>query len=304
MTDSASQGDSRPIFPMRVVTRTTGLTADLVRAWERRYRAIEPSRTIGKARRYSQSDIARLELLRDVVAEGHSISSVAGLDATSLKGLRDRAHHKVLGGDGRATIDAYLTSIKRFDLPQAEALLARAVQFVRPREAALEFIAPLMRAVGERWHNGTLTVVEEHAATAHVRSVLNMLLRTAAIPDSAPRIVVATPPTHRHEVGALIASVLAAERGVRAVYLGPDVPWRQLASARVAARAELIVLSIAAVGDAATHRNELKALRALAREAEVWVGAPQRYVLEESKNLRTLHTFEEFDLALADRFRP
>lgn len=303
MSEHASHVDARGMFPMRVVTRTTGLTADLVRAWERRYRAIAPSRTIGKARRYSQSDIARLELLRDVVAEGHTISSVAHLDEQTLHELRKSAQKVERAETGTDAVEAYLAALARFDLGKAEALLARACQLVGPREAALTLIAPLMRTVGDKWHDGRISIAEEHAATGQVRAVLSTLLRTAAVHENAPRIVVATPPTHRHEVGALVASVLAAEQGVRAIYLGSDVPWKQLGAARKAARAELIVLSVPFVRPAPGQREEQKQLQLLSREHEVWIGAPSEYTLNESKNLRALHSFEAFDMALGDRFR-
>ena len=82
--------DREPVFPMRVVTRMTGLSADVVRAWERRYGAIEPGRTDGNARRYSHADIARLTRLRDAVSQGHSIGEVSRLSNEALDALADR----------------------------------------------------------------------------------------------------------------------------------------------------------------------------------------------------------------------
>ena len=50
-------------YPMRVVTRLTGLTADTIRVWERRYGAVRPERTQGNVRRYSSSEIRRLSTM-------------------------------------------------------------------------------------------------------------------------------------------------------------------------------------------------------------------------------------------------
>jgi MerR family transcriptional regulator, light-induced transcriptional regulator len=71
---------------MRVVVRRTGLNASLLRAWERRYGAVEPGRSDGGQRLYSEDDIRKLTLLREAVDAGHNISQVAEL---SLQGLRD-----------------------------------------------------------------------------------------------------------------------------------------------------------------------------------------------------------------------
>jgi methanogenic corrinoid protein MtbC1/DNA-binding transcriptional MerR regulator len=71
---------------MRVVVRRTGLNASLLRAWERRYGAVDPGRSDGGQRLYSEDDIRKLTLLREAVDAGHNISQVAEL---SLQGLRD-----------------------------------------------------------------------------------------------------------------------------------------------------------------------------------------------------------------------
>jgi len=77
---------SYPQFPMRVVVRRTGLNASLLRAWERRYGAVDPGRSDGGQRLYSEDDIRKLMLLREAVDAGHNISQVAELP---LQGLRD-----------------------------------------------------------------------------------------------------------------------------------------------------------------------------------------------------------------------
>ena len=61
------------LYPMRVVSRLSGLTADTIRVWERRYQAVSPERTGGNKRRYSGSQVRRLVLLRRATELGHSI---------------------------------------------------------------------------------------------------------------------------------------------------------------------------------------------------------------------------------------
>ena len=72
---------------MRVVVRLTGLSADTLRAWERRYAAIAPGRTVGNARRYTEAQVRRLELLREAVSRGHAIGDVVELDDAAIAQL-------------------------------------------------------------------------------------------------------------------------------------------------------------------------------------------------------------------------
>jgi methanogenic corrinoid protein MtbC1 len=294
---------TEPMFPMRVVTRTTGLTSDLVRAWERRYKAIEPGRTGGNARRYSQADIARLELLRDAVAEGHAISRVASLDNQALDKLRMSRKESQQKLTTESVLERYLAAIARYDLPAAEALLSRAAQLLGPRETVLNVVSPLMRTVGERWHAGDTTVAEEHAVSAQIRGLLATLLRTATLPSGAPRILVGAPAGHHHELGALIASVLAAEAGVQPIYLGPDVPWKELGVAAKAARATLIVLAMSLRPEAPTIRREQTELARLSKSIDVWLGTPSNYAVQAGAKVRSFHDYTTFETALTHRFK-
>jgi DNA-binding transcriptional MerR regulator len=73
--------------PIQVVVRRTGLTADVLRAWEKRYGVIEPGRSEGGRRLYSDRDIERLRLLRRATGAGRRISQIAGLATEELAAL-------------------------------------------------------------------------------------------------------------------------------------------------------------------------------------------------------------------------
>ena len=75
MSRPSRMGEHR--HPMRVVTRRTGLSADLLRAWERRHEVVKPSRSMGGRRLYSDDDIERLRLLYRATLAGRSIGQVA-----------------------------------------------------------------------------------------------------------------------------------------------------------------------------------------------------------------------------------
>lgn len=283
---------------MRVVTRLTGLSADVVRVWERRHHAIEPDRTRGNARRYSSRDIRRLELLRDAVAAGHSIGAIARLPDEILAKLAASAP----APSPSAPFEPYLEAIAALELPRAEAILARHAQLLGPRETVLEFVQPLLREVGDRWHDGRLSVASEHAASAQIRALLSTLARSRSLPVGAPRMVLATPPGQRHELGALMAAVLAAERGVAPVYLGPDLPWDELRRAYIETRAQVVTLSALVTGELARVREDVVALEALARDFEIWVGGPPNHPLLRARGVRAFNDFLSFEAALTHRF--
>ncbi len=296
------------IYPMRVVTRLTGLTSDTIRAWERRYRAIEPDRTDGNARRYRDADIRRLTQLAALTAEGHSISTLAPLSDDALHalalsiGASPRAEARSARGRERQAIDQYLEAVHDFEPQVAEERLMRAASLLSAREVAMDLVAPIMREVGERWSRGELTVGQEHLASAHAHGLLGALLRTHSVPKGAARIVTAAPPGHSHAIGAMIAAILCASRGVIPIYLGADVPYADLQRAARDAGASVVALSVTRDVDDDELRMATTELPRLGSHAEVWVGAPAGHPLSSLAGVRAFDSFESFDAAVVHRF--
>ena len=70
--------------PIQVVMRRTGLSADVIRAWEKRYGVVAPHRSSSGRRLYSDADVERLRLLARATLTGRTIGQVASLTTTEL----------------------------------------------------------------------------------------------------------------------------------------------------------------------------------------------------------------------------
>jgi methanogenic corrinoid protein MtbC1 len=297
------------LYPMRVVSRLTGLSPDVIRVWQRRYGAVTPARTDGNARRFTAADVRRLALLGELVGQGHAIMDLATLDEAALTALQSgpgvpssAAEAGDRDGPEQRLIEAYLAAITRFDAATAADHLALATSLMRPRELVLGVVLPLLREVGARWHAGKLGVAEEHLVTAHVRGVLDALLRRAAFDRGAERVLVTTPEGHLHEFGALVGAMLAAARGYDVLYLGPSTPERELARAAVESGATLVLQSVVLTPPAADLPGLAERLRELAGHVETWIGLPRDHALAEHlTGVRLLHRFEDLDAALLAR---
>lgn len=84
-TEPENLDDPLNQFRIGAVSRITQIPVDTLRAWERRYNVVEPDRTSSSARLYSQADISRLKLLKQLVDAGHAISSIAGCSSSELE---------------------------------------------------------------------------------------------------------------------------------------------------------------------------------------------------------------------------
>jgi DNA-binding transcriptional MerR regulator len=300
------------LYPMRVVTRLTGLAADTIRAWQRRYGAIAPGRTAGQARRFSAADVRRLTRLRDATRQGHAIGAIARLPDAELDRLvagRSVDGAGVAAPAGRderyvAVRREYLAALARFDLRATREQLALAAALFHAYDFVFEVALPLLREIGARWERGELTVAHEHAATAQLKAVILTLLRLPAPHPGAPRLLATTPPGHRHEFGALVAAFLAALRGWEAGFLGPEIPEPDLCAALEQSGATVLFLSVVRTTRADEHRDLARLVRRAAAIGEVWIGVAQGNPARRVVALPGVRLFDdlgEFDAALTAR---
>lgn len=243
----------KPMHSIKAVSRRTGLSAYLIRAWEKRYKAISPERTDSNRRLYSDQDIEKLILLREATLNGESIGQVARLsieELTSLIGTESKSP----GGAANeissipATVDGVIESavdkIKSMDRGGLyRILLDSSSRFSKP--VLLEnIIIPLLHKIGDMWENGSMKVASEHLASAVLRSFLGELIISYRVPETRPSIIVTTPSGQVHEFGAIVATLTALSEGWRSVYLGPDLPADEIAHSVRQYGSKIIALSI------------------------------------------------------------
>lgn len=279
MKSTPSTPGTQPRHPIGVVARRTGLKPDLIRAWERRYGAVEPGRSDTRRRFYSDADIHRLLLLRQVVKTGHGIGQVAQLSNEELEALiaeEPATPPSAAPGAGDTTarvaaspdvaepfLAACLAAAQRLDVGELEIQLERA-SLVLSRVNLLEkLLVPLMHRIGDLWQEGTLRPLHEHMASAVVRTFLGNMSTTYVSEANAPQLLVTTPARQLHELGALIVASIAAHEGWRVTYLGPNLPPEEIAAAAHQKGTRTVALSITYPPDDLMLPDELRKIRRL-----------------------------------------
>jgi MerR family transcriptional regulator, light-induced transcriptional regulator len=259
MNERDRQLETGVLHPIGVVARRTGLSLHVLRAWERRHGVVEPVRTAGGQRLYSDADVERLRLLRALTDAGRSISQIAGLKVKELRelaaadalvdvGREPDAVQRVGATDGATLIrESCLAAGERMDGEAVHAALTGAVVSLRPQEFLGDVLIPLLHEVGEQWHAGQVGPAQEHVVTQAARRVLWWMLEAYAQPVSGPVMVATTPAGEQHELGAMTVSAVALGEGWRVAYLGPSLPAAEIA--RAARRLDAAAVALSVVND-------------------------------------------------------
>lgn len=254
-------------FPVRIAARMTGLTPELLRAWERRYSAVEPLRTEGGTRRYTSEHLQRLQLLRQAVDAGIRISDAARMESAVL-----REHVSPNIGESRSWISEVIAALHQLDSDRARMLFETRAEETGLAEFARESALPLLYEIGEQWKAGELSVAAEHLATSLIRSMLASNLFARPSNEAAPTLVFATPSGENHDLGLLIAGLTAAEAGANIIFLGANMPVKDLVESVEASRADVLALGLVTlpIEEAMRFLPELRA--ALPSHVLIWLG--------------------------------
>jgi DNA-binding transcriptional MerR regulator/methylmalonyl-CoA mutase cobalamin-binding subunit len=217
------------------LARRSGVSADLLRAWERRYGLLEPSRTPGGYRLYSADDEARVRSMRAHLAQGLSAAEAARL-------ARDAPTAVAQNGGTPNPAGALWSALDAFDDAGAQTAFDRLVAMFSIEAVAETAVLPYLRALGDRWRDGDASVAQEHFATGVLRARLLGLAR-GWDRGAGPRALLACPSGERHDLGLIILGLALRDRGWRVTFLGPDTPIETIAAAADQLSPDVVVLS-------------------------------------------------------------
>ena len=319
-------------YSIGTVAKRSGVKSDLVRAWERRYQAVTPERTAGGHRLYTEQDIVRLRLLNEATRHGHNISRIARFslgELTTLLATQPVLVDEVAAETGEPTaphapiktnatplvngrrqllidncMEQCYAAVLAFNAKELEGHFENALVELGT-EAFIEcLLTPLLTQIGDRWKTGELRPIHEHMASAVIRSLTYILRNNNPTQSDAPRMIVSTPIGQLHELGALLAAIMAEMKGWQVTYLGANLPAEEIAAAVRYSQSRAVTISISFNTEDYVVQRELRKLRKLiGQDIAIMVGgrAACYYepVLDEVGVLK-IKSYEHFYQILAE----
>jgi methanogenic corrinoid protein MtbC1 len=281
-------------YPLRTVVRLTGLSPDLLRAWEKRHGVVIPERTDGGTRRYSASDVERLRFVKAAVDAGHRIGRVADLSNSELKILAPQGER---GSPDQ--LEEMFEAVESFDAAELQRLLSVQLSTLGAPRFARDVASLVLSQIGERWARGDLGIAKEHMACAVIRNLIGPTLQPTALSASGPKIVFATPPDERHELGLMMATLTAVSTGGNCLYLGADLPVEEVVVAARDFDAAVVVMSMV-MTRAIEARRAVTLLRSeLEEHVQIWIGGSASVDLDDYEGVEYIASFEALEQRVA-----
>ena len=263
-----------PAFNLKVVLKETGIAADTLRAWERRYGLPMPQRSAGGHRLYSQRDIETIKWLMKRQEDGLSISRAVDLWNEQIASGTDPLADLVQTGAASAmpvpikspdtTLDSlraqWVEACLNFSESSAEQVLNQAFSMFPVEAVCIEVLQRGMFEIGERWYQNRASVQQEHFASALAMRRLDALLSATPAPTREQTVLVGCPPDEWHTLTSLLLALLLRRRGLNVIYLGANVPAEQFSTTVKNIGANLVVLVAQQLITAATLQQTARAL--------------------------------------------
>ncbi|PVV23796.1 MAG: hypothetical protein B6D78_02505 [gamma proteobacterium symbiont of Ctena orbiculata] len=248
------------------VSRISGIPKDLLRMWERRYQYPKPTRDLNGDRVYTDEELNKLVLIRQLVDQGRRPGKLMALDISELSELLKRPKVDF-------DFDRLIDLLKAGEAIDLHDWLHDQLQQLGLRAFIHRVMVPANQKVGEAWSEGDLAVYEEHLYTELIKNLVRQSLAENAHPGSGPRIMLTTLPGEIHSLGLLMVEALLRLGGAEVISFGIEMPFRDIKEAAQHHKVDVIGLSFSGnfkLDDAIVMLSGLRQM--IEDKTEIWVG--------------------------------
>lgn len=270
--DSDCALDDRVLLPINAVERETGVSKELLRMWERRYRFPEPLRDAQGDRIYPMDQVGKLRLLRRLIDLGFRPGKIIALPPEELE--------RILRAQGKESVEDFpelevelLAVLKSRDPTQVRDYLSHQLTRMGLQCFILEFLQHANAIVGDAWMRGQVEVHEEHLFTEQVQNLVRHAIGNLSPSTQAPRVMLTTPPEEAHTLGLLMVEALLRLDNVDVVCYGAQMPVRDAAQAASKHKMNIVAVSFSASCPTSKAIDYLEELRfRLPLAVAIWGG--------------------------------
>ena len=282
-------------YSIRVVSRLSGISADTLRMWERRYGFPHPERRPNGNRIYSADAVERLVAIARALNAGYRPGEVVGLELDAVeKLLQQSAERKLPGQVDNPALQPLVETIASSDVSTLRTKLRQAIATLGPARFVTDLVSPLLLEIGRAWEAGVIDVRHEHLASEELTSHLRVLLASFDT-NVGTRVVLATLPGEQHRLGLDMAALMLAVHGAAPKLLGANTPADQIVATARDVGAAAVGVSISMASDPIAAGGYVQWLRKeLGADVELWLGgtnAPR--VNTRAEGLHVITTWDD-----------
>lgn len=255
-------------FTIKELESLSGIKAHTIRIWEQRYRFLKPLRTATNIRRYNNDELKTLLTVALLNKYGYKISRIDEMNHEQ----RMEAALQLQEPDARSeyVINELIGCMVDLRSIEFEKLLNRQIAANGIEQTITGIIFSFLERVGILWQTSRLRPVQEHVVTAIIRQKVIYAVEGLPFPQKpGPLFALFLPEGEHHELGLLYVYYLLRKQGLPAIYLGANVPLKDIAYFTEAKRPHSLYMHITAYPPIARFNRLLHQLQQAAGDSVV-----------------------------------
>ena len=307
--------DDTKCFSIQMAAQMSGLSAHTIRAWEKRYQAIKPSRADNGRRLYSSQEVERLTLLSQLTNLGSSISQIAELTDSELKSIQTKLITSRNGAFFSTTPEVkpvftieqtkqlLIQAVRGYQVDAISMILGEAKLALPPKDLALSVLEPLLAEVKELAKSQAIKHAQVQALQALIKFHAGTLVYSHYEKNvkSPTRIVLTTMEKNHYTLDILLGALLCCHYSHNFYYLSASLPAPSIVEALRATESNILILGICTTLPDATLKVNIEEMMAqLPQKTQVFLmGAREPFPLTW-KNCRFVGSNQELDKLLTE----
>ena len=300
--------------PIQIVSRRTGLSTDVIRAWERRYKTVNPSRSANGRRLYSDKDVTKLMLLQRIISGGRRIGDIANLSLKNLEDLIDSDESATViktslanrpsTGSVMEHFDGSIEAIRELDANKLLRFFEIAHQELGSVFLLEDLFAPLIQHVRDECKLGSFRQSQENFVVELMKSFL-LMKASNANKTTNNKILIVAPISHNDNLNMLRLCLVCEDSDWMPIYVGTSTSADEILFTYEQGRCGLLMIVIDPSGNQQFLPNELRKIRSLVKDDEILIFgetlSSYQDVTKET-DLTAIHNIGELRLTL-DRIK-
>lgn len=214
-------------FTIKDLENLSGIKAHTIRIWEQRYNFLKPQRTSTNIRYYSNDELKTILNIALLNKYGFKVSHI---DKMMPQEIRDRILSLT---DADAIQERYVNELMQamvdLDMELFEQTLTNYIAAKGIERTVVKIIFPFLEKIGILWLTGHVIPAQEHLVTNIIRQKLIVAIDKAASPVELNKtMLLFLPEAEHHELGLLFINYILKSRGIKTIYLGANVPLKDV----------------------------------------------------------------------------
>jgi MerR family transcriptional regulator, light-induced transcriptional regulator len=215
-------------FTIKDLSNLSGIKAHTLRIWEQRYSFLKPNRTFTNIRYYSNEELKTILNIALLNKYGFKISHIDKM--TDLEVKEKILSLNQIQAQQERIVNELIQYMIDLDMQSFEKTLNQYIASKGIEKTIIQIIFPYLEKIGILWLTNHINPAQEHLVTNIIRQKLIVGIDTVETPlKSNNKVLLFLPEGEYHELGLLFMYFLLKSRGVYVIYLGANVPLKDVA---------------------------------------------------------------------------